>query len=297
MTSLRARVATLYVRAVNRRAYASDAAIAKSIAAAKTTNVPPAKLRRLLAVDRQTIEGRPCWILRAKSGATRGAVIYLHGGSYVHEIVKEHWMFVARLVGETKCTAYVPVYGLAPEHDFREGHDFVKAVYRHVTSAHDPASVVLMGDSAGGGFALGLALGAKREGLPRIARLVLLAPWLDIALENPEIAKVERTDPWLTRRGLLVAGRAWSRGADPKLPELSPLHGDLAGLPPITIYAGTRDILWPDAVVLARRAREAGVEVELVEAKGMMHVYPLLPIPEGRAARDRIVRDLAGLLS
>jgi monoterpene epsilon-lactone hydrolase len=295
--SLRARIATLYLRAVNRRAYVSDAAIAKSIAAPKTTNVPPAKLRRTLAIDRQTIEGRPCWILRAKSGATRGAVIYLHGGSYVHEIVKEHWTLIARLVREAKCTAYVPIYGLAPECDFRDGYAFATAVYRHVTSAHDPASVVLMGDSAGGGFALGLALVAKREGLPRVGRIVLLAPWLDIALENPDIARVEPTDPWLTRRGLLAAGRAWARGADPKLPELSPLHGDLAGLPPLTMYVGTRDILWPDALVLAERAKAARIEVELVEAKGMMHVYPLLPVPEGRAAADRIVRDVATLLS
>jgi acetyl esterase/lipase len=295
--SLRARIATLYLRATRRRVYASEAATARSIAAPKATNVPPAKLRRTLAVDRQTIEGRPLWILRPKSGATRGAVIYLHGGSYVHEIVKEHWSLVARIVTEAKCTAYVPIYGLAPESDFREGYAFATAVYRHVTSAHDPARIVLMGDSAGGGFALGLALVAKREGLPRIARIVLLAPWLDIALANPRIAEVERTDPWLTQRGLLVAGRAWSRGADPKLPELSPLHGDLTGLPPMSVYAGTRDILWPDAVVLAHRAEAAGVAVELVEAPGMMHVYPLVPIPEGRAARDRIVGNLAGLLS
>jgi epsilon-lactone hydrolase len=295
--SLRARIASVYLRAVHRRAYATDAAMAKSIAAPKTTNVPPAKLRRLLAVDRQTIDGRPCWILRPKSGATRGAIVYLHGGCYVHEIVKEHWTLIARVVQEAKCTAYVPIYGLAPEHDFREGYAFGTAVYRHVTSAHDPGHVVLMGDSAGGGFALGLALVAKREDLSRVARLVLLAPWLDIALENPEIAGVEPTDPWLTRRGLVAAGRAWSRGADPKLPELSPVHGDLAGLPPMTVYVGTRDVLWPDAVLLARRAKAAGVEVELVEAKGMMHVYPLVPIPEGRAAADRIVRDLAGLLS
>jgi acetyl esterase/lipase len=295
--SLRARIATLYLRTVRRRHNASERAIAKSIGATKTTNVPPAKLRRMLAIDRQTIEERPCWILRPRSGATRGAVMYLHGGSYVHEIVKQHWTLIARIVDEAKCTVYVPIYGLAPEFDFRDGYTFATAVYRHVTAAHDPAHVVLMGDSAGGGFALGLALAAKREGLARVARLVLLAPWLDIALENPDIADVERSDPWLTRQGLLAAGKAWSRGADPKLPELSPVHGDLAGLPPMTVYVGTRDILWPDAVVLARRAKAAGVEIEFVEAKGLMHVYPLVPIPEGRVAADRIVRELASLLS
>ena len=94
-----------------------------------------------------------------------------------------------------------------------------------------------------------------------------------------------------------MAGKAWANGADPKLPELSPVHADLEGLPPMTIHAGTRDILWPDAVVLAKRARDAGLHVELAEAKGLMHVHPLIPIPEGKRAADRIVRDLADLLS
>lgn len=295
--SLRTRLAMTYLRAFHRRHFASDEAMAKSMAAPKTTNVPPSKLRRALAVDRQTIEGRPCWILRPKSGATRGAVLYLHGGCYVHEVVKEHWALVARMVTEAKCTVYVPIYGLAPEHDYREAYRFLTAVLRHVTALHDPSHVVLMGDSAGGGLALGLALVAKREGLPKVARLVLLAPWVDIALENPEIANVEPTDPWLTSRALRIAGKAWANGGDARLPELSPVHGDLAGLPPLTIHAGTRDILWPDSVLLAKRARAAGVEVELAEAKGLMHVHPLIPIPEGKQAADRIVRDLAGLLS
>lgn len=295
--SVRARLLTLYLRALRRPAYASDRGIAKSIAAPKTTHVPPAKIRRALSVDRHTIEGRPCWMLRPKTGATRGAIVYVHGGSYVHEVAPQHWELAARIAIEGKCTAYVPIYGLAPEHDFREAYSFMDAVYRHAISAHDPSRVVLMGDSAGGGLALGVALVAKRDGLPRMARLVLLAPWVDLALENPKIPEVERTDPWLTRKGLLASGKAWSRGADPKLVELSPIHGDLVGLPPITLYVGTRDILWPDTVLLAERAREAGVEVELVEEQGLVHVHPLLPIPEGRAARDRIVHDLAALLS
>lgn len=295
--SVRARVASLYLRATRKHAYATEADGAKTLAEPKTSHVPPAKLRRSLSVDCETIEGRPCWILRPKSGETRGAIVYLHGGSYVHEIVKQHWSLVGRIVEAAKCTAYVPIYGLAPEHDFREAYTFAMAVYRLATTTHDPSKVVLMGDSAGGGFALGLAMAAKKAGLASVARLVLLAPWLDLALENPDIAYVERIDPWLARRGLLVAAKAWANGADPKLPELSPIHGDVRGLPPMTIYAGTHDILWPDATRLAQRARQAGVAVDFVEAKGMMHVYPLLPVPEGRAAAERIVRELAQLLS
>jgi acetyl esterase/lipase len=57
----------------------------------------------------------------------------------------------------------------------------------------------------------------------------------------------------------------------------------------MTVFSGTRDVLATDSRELVRRAREAGAEVELHEEAGLPHAYPLLPVPEGRAARDRIV--------
>ncbi|HTY26769.1 MAG TPA: alpha/beta hydrolase [Mycobacterium sp.] len=72
-------------------------------------------------------------------------------------------------------------------------------------------------------------------------------------------------------------------------PRVSPLAAPLAGLAPVTVFSGTRDILNPDARLFTDKAREAGVDVDYVQGDGMIHVYPLLPIPEGRAARRRVV--------
>ncbi|KDN81718.1 hypothetical protein KCH_64380 [Kitasatospora cheerisanensis KCTC 2395] len=121
---------------------------------------------------------------------------------------------------------------------------------------------------------------------------MLLAPWLDLALTNPDIAAVERLDPSLNRAGLVEAGRVWAGGADPADPRLSPLHGELGGLPPIEVHVGTHDILYPDTLLLRDRAGAAGTEVTLHVTPGAFHVHVLAPVPEGREARDRIVAGL-----
>lgn len=77
---------------------------------------------------------------------------------------------------------------------------------------------------------------------------------------------------------------------------MSPLFGDFNGLGPLTIYSGLRDILNPDADLLAAKAKDAGVDVHYVKVAGQVHVYPLLPTAVGAAARRDIVGRIATAL-
>lgn len=99
-------------------------------------------------------------------------------------------------------------------------------------------------------------------------------------------------DPWLGREGTRVFIDLWRRELPVDDPLVSPLAGDLTGLGPISLYAGTRDILWPDARLLVTRAREAGVDIDYHEQADLLHVYPLQPTPEGHAARVSIVSSV-----
>ena len=92
--------------------------------------------------------------------------------------------------------------------------------------------------------------------------------------------------------GRLEAIRLYAAGFDRKDWRISPLYGDLSVLPKTLLLTGTRDILHPDCLVFAERARAAGIDVELFVEPGMMHVWPLIAIPEARRARDRIVAFL-----
>jgi monoterpene epsilon-lactone hydrolase len=154
--------------------------------------------------------------------------------------------------------------------------------------------VTIAGDSAGGGLALGLAQALPDAGLPQPERIVLLSPWLDLTLSHPDLPAVEEHDPWLSSVGLRVAGEAWAGGDDPTQPRLSPGNGQLAGLAPIDVYVGTHEIGLPDGRLLIERARDAGVLGHTEVCAGAVHVYPLTPTPEGRAATRRIVQRIAG---
>jgi acetyl esterase/lipase len=96
------------------------------------------------------------------------------------------------------------------------------------------------------------------------------------------------------QHGAARGGGCLGRWEDPTDPRLSPGGAPLAGLAPVHVYVGTREICLPDALALGERARAEGAAVEVTVCEGAVHVYPLVPAPEGRAARREIVREIAG---
>jgi acetyl esterase/lipase len=113
-----------------------------------------------------------------------------------------------------------------------------------------------------------------------------------MSLANPEVFEFAKFDPWLAIPGGLEAIRLYAPGMERTDWRISPVYGELSVLPKTLLLTGTRDILHPDCLVFVKRAREAGVEVELVAEPGMIHVWPLIDMPEALHARDRIVRFL-----
>ena len=162
--------------------------------------------------------------------------------------------------------------------------------------AESPDGVVLAGDSAGGGYALAVAQAVRDRGGPQPERLVLLAPWVDLTSSAPGTREAAARDPWLSFDHLSVYATFWAGSSDPEAladPRVSPGLADLAGLPPALMFCGTRDLLQPGCDALFDRAEDADWSVEYVVAPGLMHVYPLLPIPEAATAFEHIVEFCA----
>lgn len=226
------------------------------------------------------------------------AVVHLHGGAFVDGIARQHWALVADLADATGAPVYVPHYGRVPRHTVDDVDDLFAALVEHITRWDAPRDgqgrpttprLHLAGDSAGGALALLLAQRLRGDDRVQVTGLSLIAPALDLSMTNPEIEQVEPTDPWLTRAGVRPLLEAWAGDHALDDPRVSPLFGDLSGLPPIHVFSGTRDICWPDAKLLERRAREAGTEVTLHVAEGSPHVHVLLPTPEGRGDRATLL--------
>ena len=292
MASWQMHVVALVLRATRRRHWTTAEAGRRRIERPKAEAPPPRRLRRAHEVTKRTVGGFPVWTVRPRTRAGTAAV-YLHGGAYIAGIAPQHWALIGRLA-DAGVRVEVPLYGLAPPYTYRDAYPFVRAIWTELAAEAPPGGMVLAGDSAGGGLALGLAQQLVADGGPVPDRLVLLSPWLDLTLSSPRLAEYERRDPWLARPGLVEAGRAWAGGDDPTIPALSPGNGSSSGLPPTAVFVGDREIGYPDAVAFAEAAAAAGVEVELTVAEGAVHVYPLVPAPEGAEGTRAVVDAVAG---
>ena len=183
-----------------------------------------------------------------------------------------------------------PNYPLLPLHTAKDAHPPVLVLYQELLQRYPAGRIVIAGDSAGGGFTLALAQEIRdlSMGLPR--HLILIAPWVDILGGD---ASIQKHDNWLTVEALPKFGLDWADGIDPKDPMVSPLYGSMHGLPPTDIYAGTWDVLYTDVVKAYDKMKAAGVEACLHVGEKMDHVYPVLPTPEGKAARKEIAKILS----
>ena len=239
-------------------------------------------------VTRREAGGWPVYEVTPVGVVPSTQVLYLHGGCYVFEITPTHWKFIARLAVEASVRIVVPIMPLAPS---GTASVVVPAVADLAASMIDEVGadkLSIVGDSAGGGMALAVAMTLRDRSLPPLHATVLISPWLDISGTDPMLAEIAPRDPWLAVPGTHAAGALYRAELGEDDWRVSPIHGSLAGLGPLTMFSGSRDIVHADALRLVPLAAAAGVPLDYHRGEGMLHVYPILPMPEGAAARKVI---------
>ncbi|MGQ9856730.1 MAG: alpha/beta hydrolase [Fervidobacterium sp.] len=237
---------------------------------------PPKKLFRKFNIQEFTLLGRCVWALAPKISEPRTVVLFLHGGVYVGNVSKQHWDLVGKLVDELNALVVVPDYPLAPENTWRETYEFVDKLYGMLLEKYSGKKFVFIGDSAGGGLALGFAQKLRDENGKLPEHIVIFSPWVDVSMENPEIANVESKDVILTVKGLKAAAWKYASGLDLKDWRVSPIYGDFRRFCPVTIFTGTDDVLNPDARSLRDKLREQGVVCNYFEYDGLFHDWVIL---------------------
>ena len=131
---------------------------------------------------------------------TDKVILYLHGGSYVADLYREHWEFFKDLIKDTGCTIVVPDYPLTPKYKYSDVFGMMLPLYREIVKKVEKENLIVMGDSAGGGIALALMEEAGREDLMQPKNLILISPWLDVTMSNKEIDKVQKNDKMLNKK-------------------------------------------------------------------------------------------------
>jgi monoterpene epsilon-lactone hydrolase len=197
--------------------------------------------------QRVTIAGIPVERVQPPHSGTNGTLIYLHGGAYALGSAKGYRGLVAQLARATGMTALVPDYSRAPEAQYPIALEEMVAVYsRLLEGGLDPKTTVIAGDSAGGGLTLALAMALRDRGLPAPAALGLICPWADLAIDIDEIRPVLR-DPLILPSMCAEWAPRYAGSFDPRLPGISPVYGDMTGLPPIVMQTAGDDPISVDA--------------------------------------------------
>lgn len=236
------------------------------IAQAYRSSIPP----RGCKFDAVTVGGIKA--LRTRHGAsTEGVVLYLHGGGYIIGSPSTHRGITGHLARASGHTIIAPDYRLAPEHPFPAALDDAEAAYEGLLKdGHAPASIAIAGDSAGGGLTIALAMRLRDKGRPLPASLTVFSPWVDLTHEHLYSPECE---PVLQPRWIEKAARLYT-GQEPRTnPLISPIHGDLSGLPPLLIQVGSEEILLNDAQRLSDRVNQQGGEATLEIYNSLWHVF------------------------
>lgn len=204
-------------------------------------------------------------------------LLFFHGGGYCSGSVLSHRRMVTEAGRAAGARALAVAYRLAPEHPFPAAYDDAFAAWRFLRAEGIAAEhIAVGGDSAGGGLSLGLAMRLRDAGEPGPACLWLCSPWTDLTMSGETIATKDAVDPLIHGGYLEELARAYvPPGVDRRDPRVSPLYGDLAGLPPMLIQVGSDETLLADSTRLAAAAGAADVAVTLEIWPKMIHAFQL----------------------
>lgn len=252
-----------------------------------------------LTVD-EGIDVRLSLYRRSDTDQPGSAVLYLHGGGMIIGWHRVHDAFVRAYVAASGVPMLAVDYRLAPEyrHPVPVEDCYAGLVWLSDRAADlgvDPSRITVMGDSAGGGLAAGVALLARDRGGPTLAQQLLIFPMLD--------DRTVDTDPQLlpfltwtyddnaTGWGALLGEQA---GGAKVSPYAAPARAeDLSGLPAAYIEVGELDIFRDEDLLYARRLMAAGVPTEFHLHPGCPHLFdahaPAADVSR-RALSDRVRR-------
>lgn len=226
----------------------------------------------------------------APDAARGNVVLHFHGGGYLIDSAKGSLEYASRLAAAIGGACYTVDYRLAPEHPYPAAIDDAVCAYRALLTRGIPAeSILLSGESAGGGLALALALALRTAGDPLPAGILAVAPFTDLTVSGASVRTFNGDDPAANRDLLTFMGASYFQGHEPTDPLVSPLFGDLAGLPPLFVTATQGECLLDNTTRLAARAEKAGVDVTLWLVEDSVHVYTIFPfLPETKGTMEEL---------
>jgi monoterpene epsilon-lactone hydrolase len=231
----------------------------------------------------------------------RVRVLHLHGGGYTAGNIDTHRAYAGHLAKASGAAVLLADYRLAPEDVFPAALEDGLASYRFMREQGpdgpgEAQRLVIGGDSAGGGLTLAVLMALRDAGEALPDGGSLLSPWADLVVGNETMKTRARADLLVAPKWLKACAGAYDGGVDRADPRLSPVFGDFKGLPPLDIHVGDAEVLLGDSLEVERKAKDAGVQVDLEIWPEMLHIWQVLwpTIPEGAAAVQKAAAFVRG---
>lgn len=219
---------------------------------------------------------RNIFIVKSKKKTNSNTkILYFHGGSYMAEATKQHWEFIEKVVDDTGATVIMPDYPLTPKYNYKDVFNIVIPLYKEMQQKVNASEeLIVIGDSAGGGLSLALLERlSQEENILMPKKTILISPWLDVKLNNPDIEKVQQYDKKLNKESLKLAGIAYAGNDGINDYLVNPIDGDLSRINNLTVFIGTDDILNPDVHKLKKKAEEINIDIDVKEYEEAGHIW------------------------
>ena len=210
-----------------------------------------------------------------------GVILYLHGGGYTCGGLEYALGFGSVLADECGAKVFCGAYRLAPENTFPAAVEDAAEAYRYLLAkGYSPSKICLCGESAGGGLCFALCLYLREQGLPFPGSILAISPWTDLTGAGESYETNRERDVSLSREQLAFYAKCYTD--DPENPLVSPLFGDLRGMPPTLLFAGGDELLCSDSQNLYDKLKASGCKCQLFIRPERWHAYVLYGLAEDR---------------
>jgi len=253
------------------------------------------KISEKTAISQLGANGVSCEYYTTADADTSNLIVFLHGGGYCVGSLDTYRAWLSRVVELGNIPILAVAYQQAPEHPFPTAPSNALSAYEWALEHHSGKNIFLLGDSAGGGLCLSIMLKMREENIPMPQAAILIAPWVDLTLQQSSLTRLAHRDLIMRKKDLEMLVHLYIGRESATNPFISPLYADLAGLPPIYIQQGTDDLFFDEVNELHKKLLSAGVKSKLEIWKGMPHVWHVMydQVKEARQATRKIIDFIA----
>jgi acetyl esterase/lipase len=249
---------------------------------------PPAAIRK--QTDGAQLVGTTQVYSFLSEPARATTLIYLAGGAYIYGPTGMHLDFANKMAEALDAEILLPAYPVTPHATAAQANADLVKMYQALVESRPEQEIILMGDSSGGGLALSMAQQIQAAGLRPADHVVMISPWLDITMANPDITpERDAGDFMLDAKALAYVGQVWAGELALDDPRVSPLHGPLLGIGELTLVSSDNELFIPDIHLLVARAEKEGAVVNYHEYVNLFHDFTVLGVPESKVAMADIV--------